>query len=333
MSYHAGPPTLVPLFGVKQSARVPRLFGIELEVAAPQSDSRMTDGLAAYAATAHTSGIWAATSDGSINGTGHGIEFVSRPMTLVAWREHRDTFTRFADAMARAGWRGHQAKSCGLHIHIARAAFRDDLHAMRFCQFFQEHAAQWTTLSRRRPDDLAQWAAFDRLSSADLRRKGSKSDTFSGCSRYTAINARNAATLELRFFRSTLKSGTFFGSLELAAAAVQVTRYAWRCAPAAQWAEFCHILSPKKFPDAAELVRRANLWAERPAPVRTVDATVSPFESDLMNPLAYDDALDDGATDDDTCPECDRHADNCRCNVCDNCGNHVDDCSCDCSDE
>ncbi len=319
-SYHGGPPTLVPLFGKKQRNTVPRLAGIEMEIAAPLSDADLIGGRQAFADHVMASEVWNMTADSSINGNGHGIEFVSRPMTLAAWRDHRAAWERFAGAMSAAGWRGHQAKSCGMHIHIGRDSFRDDGHVRRFLAFFRDHKAQWVTLSRRRASDLNQWAAFLPISDAALREKGKKSAPggWNGETRYTALNARNSATIELRFFRSTLKPGTFYGSLELAMAVLQVTRYAWRVDASAQWGEFCALL-PKKYPDAAELVKRASLWAERTAPrvaAAVVDASVNPFETDLLNVDAYDDTLDERG-EALRCDNCDRVLRDGGCTRCD----------------
>ena len=62
------------------------------------------------------------------------------------------------------GYRSHQAGTCGLHIHVSRAAFGEtsrtqDAAIARVLYFFEKHWEELLKFSRRTPRQLEHWAA------------------------------------------------------------------------------------------------------------------------------------------------------------------------------
>jgi hypothetical protein len=161
--------------------------------------------------------------DGSITG----VELVSMPGTLEFF--HAANWDGFADIIDAGGrcW-GHG--TCGLHIHIGRQSFVDPVTGrpirskfMAWYRFMHRNANNWIKLAGRHSTDYAPWA----LSEADRasRRtfawaplKGKIAAVPS--SRYSAINVQPRATVEMRFWRPSLRPATHLAALEATHASV-----------------------------------------------------------------------------------------------------------------
>lgn len=152
--------------------------------------------------------------DGSLE---DGFEIVSHPATLdyhlhnIPWKE----------VMKRARelkYLSHTAQTCGLHIHINRAALGETVEEQentigRIVYFFEKHWDQILRFSRRTEGQANRWAARYGCSTVNPKEslKGAK-DSCLG--RYTAVNLANQFTIELRIFRGTLRYETFVATLQ-----------------------------------------------------------------------------------------------------------------------
>ena len=191
----------------------PRYFGVELEIdEAGESDSAAAQILRVgnHSGNEH---IYC-KHDGSLE---DGFEIVSHPMSL----DYHLHSMPWAEVLAKArelGYTSHQARTCGLHVHLSREAFgssemQQDACIARILYFFEKHWEELLKFSRRTPRQLERWAARygykehpkDILSHA----KDSRSN------RYTCVNLTNVDTVELRVFRGTLKLNTFIATLQL----------------------------------------------------------------------------------------------------------------------
>ncbi len=153
--------------------------------------------------------------DGSLD---DGFEMVTHPMT-IAFHERCMPWSAILEKARSMGYYSHQAKTCGLHIHVNRTAFGDteatqDAAIARVLYFFEKHWEELLKFSRRTQHQLERWAARYGLKEAprDILHKA-KGDFRHN--RYTCINLTNDATIEFRIFRGTLKLNTLIATLQL----------------------------------------------------------------------------------------------------------------------
>ena len=164
-------------------------------------------------------------SDGSLN---VGFEIVSAPMTLAA---HKATdWSGLFAKLVEMGARAHDTDTCGLHVHVSRAALGNDDEAKRLCiakifelvERFQQHLSCFA----RRDITASQWCQPTGYghSTSDgsraLRRKAATVQDRQGFDvhdgrRYRAVNLQNPSTIEFRLFKGTLKPDTFYATIAL----------------------------------------------------------------------------------------------------------------------
>ena len=191
----------------------PRYFGVELEIdEAGESRSNARDLLDIFNQNHHLAYI---KHDGSLN---DGLEIVTHPLSL----DYHLTQAPWQEVMARAvqqGYTSHQARTCGLHVHVSRAAFGDeeweqDQAIARVLYFFEKHWEELLKFSRRTQGQLNRWASRYGYKEQpqeilDHAKKGSHAG------RYTCVNLTNDDTIEFRIFRGTLKYNTLIATLQL----------------------------------------------------------------------------------------------------------------------
>ena len=191
----------------------PRFFGVELEIDGAGECSENAQEILDLANGERE--LVYCKHDGSLN---DGFEIVTHPMALefhqksMPWRE----ILREAVSM---GYRSHQAGTCGLHVHVSRAAFGEtyqeqDSAIARVLYFFEKHWEELLKFSRRTPRQLEHWAARYGYKEhpkdiLDHAKKGTNG------SRYTCVNLQNDSTIEFRIFRGTLKYNTLIATLQL----------------------------------------------------------------------------------------------------------------------
>lgn len=113
----------------------------------------------------------------------------------------------------------------GLHIHVNRDGFQRDkkgsreAHTYRWLKFFHRNQEHVQLVARRDSGEWAAWRTDDRSRALDYAKGG-----MYGAARYSAINVTNAATFEVRVFRSTVDRTELRAALDLVAASVEYTR-------------------------------------------------------------------------------------------------------------
>ncbi len=189
----------------------PPYFGVELEAEGGDEATVAQEIMA-------TTPLLYCKCDGSLRHGG--FEIVSHPCTLdvhlnqLPWL---DVLTR----LSRYGYRSHDARaSCGLHVHISRDGFVDSAAITRMVLFVELHYKHILRMSRRTAKAMDRWAAryanryltnYPELVARDVEQKVKTLE-----SRYTIVNLQSPDTVELRFFRGTLRPDTFFAAIEFA---------------------------------------------------------------------------------------------------------------------
>ncbi len=198
--------------------------------------------------------------DGSLD---NGLESVSHPATLdyhlhnIAWKE----------VMQRARelrYLSHTAGTCGLHVHINRAALGSTFDEQentigRIVFFFEKFWNEILRFSRRTEGQANRWAARygGVIENPKETLKNAKS---AGLGRYTAVNLENTFTVELRIFRGTLRYNTFVATLQfvdkLCHDAIELTDEEFQTMT---WNDF--VKSTKDMPELTEYLKIRRLEA------------------------------------------------------------------------
>ena len=192
----------------------PRYFGVELEIDEGGEYDRNARLVMNVGNTEGREHIFC-KHDGSLD---DGFEVVSHPMSIDY---HMDEMP-WCDVLAKARelhYTSHKACTCGLHVHVSRAAFgateaEQDAAIARILYFFEKHWEELLKFSRRTQRQMENWAArygyknepkeiLDHAKSQHPRR------------RYACVNLTNADTIEFRIFRGTLKLNSFLATIQL----------------------------------------------------------------------------------------------------------------------
>lgn len=163
-------------------------------------------------------------NDSSIGG---GFEIVTQPHTYEKYRDGSQVLWETIDTL-RTDYnaRSWDAGTCGLHIHIARKAFRDGLHTHRFIEFIYRNPEMLMKFAGR---NSARYATFADCWGKDEYEQPKfdiedKLNNRKNTTRGSAVNTLNEHTLELRFFRGTMRPSGVLSALGLAHSMVQYTR-------------------------------------------------------------------------------------------------------------
>lgn len=152
--------------------------------------------------------------DGSLD---DGIEIVSHPATLD-YHLHNIPWAEVMQRARELKYLSHTARTCGLHVHINRAALGESVEEQentigRIVFFFEKFWDNILRFSRRTEGQANRWAA--RYGGAIENPKETlKNAKTAGLGRYTAVNLENIFTIELRIFRGTLRYETFVATLQ-----------------------------------------------------------------------------------------------------------------------
>lgn len=155
--------------------------------------------------------------DGSLD---EGFEIVSAPATLKAHTE----IINWKAAMKKAvslGYCSHKTNTCGMHVHVDRAYFKDKNGSMiyedKFAMLFANNVEWIKKLSRREHWDYCgiEDAAAVKTTRADAEKGICKAKPYKGGSHHVAVNyGTNKPTIEIRIFRGTLSYNTFIARLQ-----------------------------------------------------------------------------------------------------------------------
>lgn len=153
--------------------------------------------------------------DGSLE---EGFELVTHPMTL-AYHLQEMPWGKVLSKAKSMGYTSHQARTCGLHIHVNRTAFgkteeEQDECIARVLYFFEKNWEELLRFSRRTRSQLERWAMRYGYKDQPKELLENVKKGYRG-ERYTCVNLCNTHTIEFRIFRGTLKLNTLIATLQL----------------------------------------------------------------------------------------------------------------------
>ena len=200
-----------PKFFARMGDSAP-FFGLEIEVEAMHDDSSPARG--AELARRHCGDLVYCKSDRSLE---EGVEIVTHPMSLEFLQTSTDV-CEMLESLGAEGFRAWKTTTCGLHVHVSRAAFESSSHAFLFTLFHYRNAVEVARFSGRTARALNDYARLTHHQgdgndwptlASKIRNQGNVS-----VERYTAVNLANASTLEVRIFRGTLHHDSLVGCVE-----------------------------------------------------------------------------------------------------------------------
>ena len=156
-------------------------------------------------------------SDGSLDS---GIEIVTHPCSL----EYHENYFPWEEVVKTAkeyGFKSHDAKTCGLHIHVNRNSlgadsFEKEATIAKIILLVDRFWNQMVKFSRRGEYEMNRWA---KKPDADIQETDTLDDIVdkvknSSDSRYYAVNLENWNTIEFRMYRGTLHLSTIMATLQ-----------------------------------------------------------------------------------------------------------------------
>ena len=159
--------------------------------------------------------------DGSLE---NGFEIVTHPCTL-AYHMYEFPWRHVCSNALKHGFKSHDARTCGLHVHVGCGQFADSTDGQRdvvakIVLLVDRHWDALVTFSRRKAGQLDHWASRPRLDNTltneYMIRRNALSTMDEG--RYQAINLTNFnrnRTIEFRLFNGSLKRDTIIATLQL----------------------------------------------------------------------------------------------------------------------
>jgi hypothetical protein len=161
--------------------------------------------------------------DGSLS---NGFEMVSHPLSREFIAE-KFPWQRLKE-LSQLGMRSANTRTCGLHIHINKDFFSKNPTTMyRFMSMFYRNTEQWKKIAGRSESTYASWNEYELTRMLEYTKGLTLGAHVRNNDRYVALNLQNRNTIELRFFKGTLRPETFVARLE-AAHAVAEYAYATR---------------------------------------------------------------------------------------------------------
>lgn len=193
-------------------------LGWELEADCPD---RNRDDAAAYAAPV-LDGLAYLKHDSSVP---NGLEIVTHPIAHNKLREldiYWDAIEKLRNDYNMRSWDSKNYE-CGLHIHISRAGFSNGSHLHRFLQLVYSNSELMARFAGR----TTRYATFQDVwdfNEFGIPYRSYKSKIGRRGERNSAVNTYPENTIELRFFRGTMKKEGILACLDLAQAMVEYTR-------------------------------------------------------------------------------------------------------------
>lgn len=204
LSYHDNPP--LKMFPLTDEPH----FGIELEVDNGDNPADLAtsleDLLGDHAYYMH---------DGSLN---NGVEIITQPHTPEEF--YKLPWDKVLTMCKDKDFRSHDAKTCGLHMHVSRSLFKDNDAIYRIIYFYEHYIADILKMSRRTHDQMASWAKtynWGNKTFAELLSESNIIPDFNygdHSDRYHAVNLTNRNTIEFRLMRGTLNYNTFMATID-----------------------------------------------------------------------------------------------------------------------
>lgn len=146
-----------------------------------------------------------------------GFEIITYPHTEksfynIPWKESLST-------LLKCGYRSHDIKTCGLHMHCSRTNLDDDA-LTRLVYFYEKFRDDIIKFSRRDGREVNRWAKSYFTSNSEITLEKCKNvvSRYNRChrhdDRYHCVNLINPNTVEIRIMRGTLNYNTFMATCD-----------------------------------------------------------------------------------------------------------------------
>ena len=157
--------------------------------------------------------------DGSLQ---NGVEIVTMPLGYEWMQANKNDFKDIFH-LAELKMKSKLTRTCGMHVHIPKNIFTDK-HLEEFNKFIQLNQEFIIYISERHWDTFTRWASFidnrpnlteqERLNVIKIIKKQAKRKDNAGQDRHSAVNLINPQTVEIRIFKGSLSSYTFWKNIE-----------------------------------------------------------------------------------------------------------------------
>ncbi len=152
--------------------------------------------------------------DGSLGR--NGVEIITHPATLVAHLDGTIPWQQILTTAKQHGYTSHDAKTCGLHVHLSRAGLganvvKREATLSNMILFVWRHWEKVRKLSRRTNGQMM-WCQPNHEVVRDF--EPSKVENAKRVGRHVVLNNTNSDTIELRLFRGTLRLETLVATLQ-----------------------------------------------------------------------------------------------------------------------
>lgn len=239
----------------------PRFMGVELEI---DNGGEYNSNANEILRIANEHNVYAyCKHDGSLD---EGFEIVTHPMSLQ-FHEQEMPWNEIMQKAVRMGYTSHQAKTCGLHVHISRRAFGDTYEAQeeaiaRVLYFFEKHWEELLKFSRRTKYQLDRWATRYGYKEQPHEILKQAKENYG---RYTCVNLNNDSTIEFRMFRGTLRTNTLIATLQLLNRICDVAISLSDCElKGLSWSDF---VSGCRQPELIQYLKERRLYVNEPVEV------------------------------------------------------------------
>lgn len=191
--------------------RGPRYFGVELEIDGAGASAENAEAVLAHS---KDEALFYLKHDSSLEA---GFEIVTHPMSFDY---HMNSFPweAIADTAIGLGYTSHDAKTCGLHVHVSRKAIGKSAED-KLLLLMWLHWEQIFKFSRRENDGWCrQQYTYDKACVAGLMDAKQKGHS-------VALNTEHAETLEFRIFRGSLNTHTIRAAISFVNTLVNIAKY------------------------------------------------------------------------------------------------------------
>ena len=226
-----------------ERARENLFIGIENEVTFNNGDSEK--GAIKKLYKAYGPDYVVCKSDASVRGDGH--EIVTQPMTLKFFHKF-DLAPLFYRTMRRD-------KSCGMHVHVSRAAFLNDLHIYKVTNFIHSNEKFIDKVANRAYNDYNR--KLDSKPSTYIKEAKAYGRDY--VERHVRVNLRNEKTIEFRMFDHALTEYEMRYRVEFVHALVKWTQdLPLIVTDVKKFAEFV-FKNEKAYPNMCVFLRKENI--------------------------------------------------------------------------
>lgn len=241
-----------------------RFFGVELEIDDGGRDNDNAHHLL-QVANKITETIYI-KSDGSLH---NGFEIVTHPMTLDYHMNDME-WKKLTQKALRIGYKSHNTGTCGLHVHVNRTTFGNDvtqqeLYISRILFIIERFWQEFLRFSRRTKQQIQSWANRYGFKQEPVEiLNTAKSSNYSN--RHTCLNLNNQYTIEFRIFKGTLKYNTIIATLQMVnhICEIALSMSTEDMTELLNWCDFVERIDQTKYPELIIYLKERRLYVNEP---------------------------------------------------------------------